>query len=133
MAALRVVSSFTFMRLAAFILCLLSVIACGLCIAPLLLVGFMLLTGFAMNAYDPGMPEAVSLIYAIFFLVIGFYMFLPLAYGIPMTVFCYRAYKGTYEPSVGFSVCVLLFLNTIAGILLLIDCDARQRKPGTPQ
>lgn len=127
------VSSFTFMRLAAFILCLLSVIACGLCIAPFLILGFMFLTGYALNALDPGLPEAVSLVYGIFFLIVGFFMLLPLAYGIPMTVFCYRAYKGTYQPSIGFSVCVLLFLSTAAGILLLIDCESRKEKQSNPE
>ena len=121
------------MRLAAFILCLLSSIACGLCIAPFLILGFMLLTGFALSALDPGIPETVALIYGIFFLIVGFYMLLPLAYGIPMTVFCYKAYKGTYQPGVGFSICVLLFLNTIAGILLLIDCDSRKEKQSNPE
>lgn len=121
------------MRLAAFILCLLSSIACGLCIAPFLILGFMLLTGFALSALDPGIPEAVALIYGIFFLIVGFYMLLPLAYGIPMTVFCYKAYKGTYQPGVGFSICVLLFLNTIAGILLLIDCESRKEKQSDPE
>ena len=121
------------MRLAAFILCLLTVISCGLCIAPFLILGFMLLTGYAINALDPGMPEAVALIYGIFFLIVGFYMLLPLAYGIPMTVFCYKAYKGTYQPGVGFSICVLLFLNTIAGILLLIDCESRKEKQSNPE
>ncbi len=127
------VSFFTFMRLAAFILCLLSVIACGLCIAPFLILGFMFLYGYALSALAPGMPEAISLIYAVFFLAFGFFMLLPLAYGIPMTVFCYRAYKGTYQPSIGFSVCVLLFLSTAAGILLLIDCESRKEKQSNPE
>lgn len=121
------------MKLAAFILCLLTVISCGLCIAPFLIAGSLFLSGYALNALDPGMPEAVSLVYGIFFLIVGFYMLLPLAYGIPMTVFCYKAYKGTYQPSVGFSICVLLFLNTIAGILLLIDCDSRKEKQSNPE
>ena len=91
------------------------------------------MSGYALNALDPGMPEAISLVYGIFFLIIGFYMLLPLAYGIPMTVFCYKAYKGTYQPGVGFSICVLLFLNTIAGILLLIDCESRNEKQSKPE
>ena len=66
------------MKLAAFILCLISTIV----------------SGFAL----------ISLIWCI-----------------PMTIHVYKAYKGEEDLSVGFKVCVLLFVNLIGGILLLCD------------
>lgn len=67
------------MKLAAFILCLLSTIALG-------------------------------------------WMVIPLCWLIPMTVNVYKYSKGTKTLGVGFKICTLLFVNTIAGILLLC-CD----------
>ncbi len=49
------------------------------------------------------------------------WLLIPLIWCIPMTVSVYKAYKGEKELSTGFNVCVLLFLNLIAGILLLVD------------
>jgi len=48
---------------------------------------------------------------------------IPLAWCIPMTISVYKAYKGKKTLSVGFDVCVLLFVNVIAGVLLLVDND----------
>lgn len=48
---------------------------------------------------------------------------ITLAWCIPMTVSVYKAYKGEKELSTGFKVCVLIFCNFIAGILLLCDTD----------
>ena len=45
----------------------------------------------------------------------------PLIWCIPMTIHVYKAYKGEEDLSVGFKVCVLLFVNLIGGILLLCD------------
>lgn len=68
------------MKLAAFILCLLSTIATG-------------------------------------------WLLIPLLWYVPMTIIVYKAYKGESELSTGFNICVLLFVNLIAGILLLCDND----------
>ena len=46
---------------------------------------------------------------------------IPLIWMIPMTIKTYRAYKGTEKLSTGFKICVLIFCNTISGILLLVD------------
>ncbi|MDO5330518.1 MAG: hypothetical protein Q4F15_03705 [Bacillota bacterium] len=48
---------------------------------------------------------------------------IPLIWCIPMTVSVYKAYKGEKTLGVGFKVCTLLFVNLIAGILLLVDED----------
>lgn len=51
------------------------------------------------------------------------WMLIPLAWCIPMTIKAYKAYKGEEILTTGFNVCVLLFVNLIAGILLLCDDD----------
>lgn len=48
---------------------------------------------------------------------------IPLFWCVPMTIAVYRAYKGERTLSTAFKVCTLLFVNLIAGILLLIDKD----------
>ena len=54
----------------------------------------------------------------------GIFGFLvPLAWCLPMTLsYCKKIENG--EPiGVGFKICSLLFVNLIAGILMLVDCD----------
>ena len=48
----------------------------------------------------------------------GFSLF-PLAWTIPMTIHAFRCLDKKEPIGVGFKICVLLFVNTIAGILLL--------------
>lgn len=51
----------------------------------------------------------------------------PLIWCIPMTIQVYKSYKGERELSAGFMVCTLLFVNMVAGILLLCDADQNRR------
>ena len=55
--------------------------------------------------------------------ILGFYI-IPLAWCLPMTItYCNKIKNG--EPvSTGFKICALLFVNTLAGILML--CDKEQ-------
>ncbi len=53
--------------------------------------------------------------------IVSGFLLIPLAWCIPMTIKVYKAYKEDTELSVGFDVCVLLFVNMIGGILLLCD------------
>lgn len=48
-------------------------------------------------------------------------LIIPLAWMIPMTVISYGIYKGTKRNTVAFGVCTLIFVNLIAGILLLVS------------
>lgn len=58
-------------------------------------------------------------------------LIIPLAWCIPMTIWVYQAYKGERELSVGFKVCVLLFVSMIAGILLLCDDEVNKTQKQT--
>lgn len=56
----------------------------------------------------------------------GYMMFstlISLAWIIPMTIKVYRA-KSTTELTMGFKICTLLFVNVIAGILLICDSNS---------
>ncbi len=46
---------------------------------------------------------------------------LPLAWKIPMTVSYFKKTKNNYEISIAFKICALLFVDPIAGILMLCD------------
>ncbi|NMN00674.1 hypothetical protein G1C96_1253 [Bifidobacterium sp. DSM 109958] len=49
------------------------------------------------------------------------WLFVPLIWMIPMTVHTWSLYKGDRPNTVGFGVCNLIFLNSIAGVLLLVS------------
>lgn len=51
---------------------------------------------------------------------------IPLAWMIPMTVHCWKLYKGEKVNTVAFGVCTLLFVNIISGILLLVSTKEEQ-------
>ncbi len=65
---------------------------------------------------------AAKILMIISTVTMGLYI-IPLAWCLPMTLtFCKKVKKN--EPiSTGFKVCILLFVNTIAGILLLDDSE----------
>ena len=50
----------------------------------------------------------------------AFAFLIPLIWAIPMTVHAFRKINDGEPMGVGFKVCTLLFLNMIAGILLLV-------------
>ena len=54
--------------------------------------------------------------------VMGLYL-LPLAWCLPMTLNYCKKIKSGEPVTTGFKVCTLLFVNTIAGILMLCDKD----------
>ena len=71
--------------------------------------------------------KTAAQVFIILSMVCGFWMILPLIFG---GIALSQMSKGQ-RPSTGMSVCVLLFCNTIAGILLLCAKDEDFYKPGT--
>lgn len=53
--------------------------------------------------------------------LVGLIFLLPLAWQVPMLVYLAKRLKGDREIGVGFKVCTLIFVNPIAGILLLCE------------
>ncbi len=62
--------------------------------------------------------KTAAKVFIIIGMIVGFWYILPLIFGI----IALKKMK-TEKPSVGLSICVLLFCNTIAGILLLVSKD----------
>ena len=46
---------------------------------------------------------------------------IPLAWCLPMTLYYFKCVKENRPVSTGFAVCTLIFVNTISGVLMLID------------
>lgn len=53
----------------------------------------------------------------------GFYFLFPLCWTIPMTIHYCNAVKYNQPVNVGFKVCSLIFVSTVAGILMLCDTE----------
>ena len=75
----------------------------------------------------PAKQQNVLVTVAKVFMVIGtvanaFYAFLiPLIWCLPMTVVYFNKTKNNQPIGLGFKICCLIFVNTIAGILMLCD------------
>ena len=57
--------------------------------------------------------------------ICGLYL-IPLAWMLPMTICLSKKLKNNQPISVGFKICILLFVNTISGILLLCMKDENE-------
>ena len=65
--------------------------------------------------------KTVIKIFMIIGVVLNAFALIPLIWCIPMYNKVNKYLQGEAELSVGYKVCVLLFVNIVAGILLLID------------
>ncbi len=52
-------------------------------------------------------------------------LLIPLCWTIPMTVHYWNAVKNNTPVSIGFKICSLIFVNLVAGVLMLCDNDER--------
>ena len=77
-------------------------------------------------AAEPAGPSALSTV-ALVFMIIGTVAMaistccIGLAWCLPMTISYNKSRKNGTPVSTGFKVCSLLFVNTVAGILMLCD------------
>lgn len=76
-----------------------------------------------VTAGNPSGLKTVANVFMIIGCVVGAMMafLIPLAWCLPMTISYNRKIKQGEPVSVGFKVCCLLFVNVIAGILMLCD------------
>ena len=63
----------------------------------------------------------INFIFCVIMTVCSFWLILPLAWMIPMTVHSWGIYKGTKPNTVAFGVCTLIFVSLVGGILLLVS------------
>ena len=74
------------------------------------------------SSSDSSVIKTVTKVFMILGCIAGAGAFLiPLAWCIPMTVSYFRKVERHEPISVGFKVCTLLFVNMVAGILMLCD------------
>ncbi len=72
----------------------------------------------------PSTLSTVAKVFMVLGCIAGAFCFLiPLCWTIPMTVSYSNAVKNGKSVSIGFKICALLFVNIIAGILMLCDKD----------
>ena len=67
--------------------------------------------------------KTIAKVFMIISTVISGIYLIPLAWCIPMTVVYSNKVKNGENVGIGFKVCTLLFVNMIAGILMLCDKD----------
>ena len=77
---------------------------------------------YAAPAKSSGLSTAAKIFMIIATVVQGIYI-LPLAWCLPMTLSYCKKVKNNQPIGIGFKICSLLFVNTIAGILMLCDKD----------
>ncbi len=75
-------------------------------------------TCYEMTSTDKTIRLIAFILNLITTICLGVFL-VPLAWMIPMTVISWGIYKGKRKNTCAFGVCTLLFLNCIAGILLL--------------
>lgn len=73
------------------------------------------------NASDNGMYIACKILMILTIIAGAFAFLIPLLWIVPMYKKIKRHYEQGEPMSTGYKVCVLLFANTIVGILLLVD------------
>lgn len=71
----------------------------------------------------PSTLAIVAKIFMIISCVASGFSLIPLCWTIPMTIHYCNAIKNNEKVGVGFKVCSLLFVNVVAGILMLCDND----------
>lgn len=80
--------------------------------------------GYPQQGYvqqrDSGLTTAAKVFMIISTVVMGLYI-IPLAWCLPMTISYFNKVKYNQPVSTAFKICSLLFVNTIAGILMLCD------------
>ncbi len=74
----------------------------------------------AMDSNDQTL-RMVAFVFCILSTVSLGWAIIPLAWMIPMSVHCWGIYKGTKANTAAFGVCTLIFVNLVAGILLLVS------------
>lgn len=79
-------------------------------------------TGYANQGETSQLKTAAKVLMIIGTILLGLYI-IPLAWCLPLTMMYCDKIKNNQPIGVGFKVCCLLFVNTVAGVLMLCDKD----------
>lgn len=77
----------------------------------------------AQVPYKKTTIQIIAEVFMILGIISSCWLLIPLAWTIPMTVAVFRRHKRHDHIGTGLKVCTLLFVNLIAGIILLCDND----------
>lgn len=80
---------------------------------------------YPVNDFDRAL-RLVAFILGLLNTIAWGFLIIPLCWMIPMTVHCYRVYKGICKNKTSFGVCSIIFWNLVSGILLL--CSKKDNK-----
>ena len=94
----------------------LMIVSCVLTPSIGIFIGIFAMLGFTAAIGAAGAGVVIGIIYMIMLCT-------PLAWCLPMTIVLSRKMKNNETIGVGFKICTLLFVSTIAGILLLCAGD----------
>lgn len=76
-----------------------------------------------MTADNNSTLKTIAKLFMILACISGACLLIPLCWTIPMTVTYWRACEKNQPVSTAFKVCSLIFVSTVAGILMLCDND----------
>ena len=107
------------MKLAAFILDILSCVSCA--VSAIVFLAILPLGPVYAGIVPEIDPATFITVYNIICIVFALLSLVPLCWSIPMTVVTYRGFQKKTKLSIAFKVCTLIFVNIISGILLLCD------------
>ena len=79
----------------------------------------------AAQSNSDGTAWTIAKIFLIFGCIVQGWMLLPLAWCLPITISIFNCRRDNRPVSTGLKVCALLFVNLIAGIVLLCTDDNR--------
>ena len=86
--------------------------------------GYVAVNSTSLNSQNSGMITTIKvlmIIGTVYFAFMGFCI--PLAWCLPMTLSYFKKIENGEPISMNFKICTLLFVNTIAGILMLCSED----------
>ena len=78
-------------------------------------------SSFSKSSDKDGLKTLIKIFLIISCVFSVFSLLIPLAWCLPMTLHYNKTVNNGEKVGIGFKVCTLLFVNTIAGILMLCD------------
>ena len=80
-----------------------------------------------MNKDNIATLRLIAFIFNLVVTICAGWTLIPLAWMVPMTVQSWGIYKGTKQNTIAFSVCTLIFVNVVSGVLLLVSGEDKKK------
>lgn len=108
----------------AFIFNIITMVSLALVVPVIALMGSAIASFVSVNSGSDTIGIATGGEFSIAWLIL---CLIPLAWMIPMTIYLSKIRKGQTKITTAYSVCTLLFVNVVSGILLLVEQSHRKR------